>query len=284
VTGIERFVAIVGLPRSGTTVLTALLDAHPGLFLYYEPWNASKKNPPEPPSDLAGFCASMASRFAIRVPSDVRIVGFKETTILPGSLDFASRTLQNVSRETPSHVIWIVRDPIQCLFSKVEAARRWWGHPDAHFSRQTLVSHLRDSGPSLVWLRRLVERHGGSILTYEGLVRRPRSTLSSVLASLGEDFDPAQLRYHEAGPQPRKVMGDVEVAQEPAALSAGRHENRQRQILENAALIEDVLSDPEFRWIRGERERLLTLDDVTLVAGADRGTGRPGPASAGPSA
>ena len=61
--GIERFLGVVGLPRSGTTLLTALLDAHPAIALYYEPFNASKKSRVPVPSDLRHFCEVMEGHF-----------------------------------------------------------------------------------------------------------------------------------------------------------------------------------------------------------------------------
>ena len=43
---IEKFVCLLGLPRSGTTIATAIIDAHSAVEMFYEPWNSSRKTPP----------------------------------------------------------------------------------------------------------------------------------------------------------------------------------------------------------------------------------------------
>ena len=65
--GGARFVALVGFPRSGTTLLAALIDAHTDVRMYYEPWNSSPKHRPDPPETFAEFCEGMERRFGFGV-------------------------------------------------------------------------------------------------------------------------------------------------------------------------------------------------------------------------
>ncbi|MCU0598567.1 MAG: sulfotransferase [Desulfobacterales bacterium] len=37
---IQKFVCLLGLPRSGTTLAATILDAHPAVEMFYEPWNS----------------------------------------------------------------------------------------------------------------------------------------------------------------------------------------------------------------------------------------------------
>jgi hypothetical protein len=246
---IDRFVAIVGLPRSGTTVLTALLDAHPEVCLYYEPWNASHRNPPPVPADLDALLDWLAARFGFAPASAVRIAGFKETTILPGSTRWAIDTTDRIAAACPTHVVWIYRDPILCLLSKLDGARKWWGHPDARFSEEGLVGYLREAGPALAEIRALAARHGGWLVRYEALMEEPARLLPRLMSGLGADFDPRQLTYHRAGPQPHRVMGDVEVATAPAPLSADRERARRQEAEALRPAVERVLARPEFAWV-----------------------------------
>jgi hypothetical protein len=248
--GIERFVAVVGLPRSGTTVLTALLDAHPALCLYYEPWNASRKCPPPVAPDLATLLAWLARRFGFAPDPGARVVGFKETSIAPGSTRWAVETVDRIAAQRPTSVVWIHRDPILCFLSKLEGARKWWGHPDARFSEEGLVSFLGEAGPALAALRALAERHAGWLVRYEALVEAPERVLPVLMEGLGASFDPAQLDYHRAGPQPHKVMGDVEVARAPAPLTAAREAARQQEAAALRPVVDAVLARPELAWLR----------------------------------
>lgn len=265
---VDRFVAIVGLPRSGTTVLTALLDAHPELCLYYEPWNASRRDPPPVPADLDALLDWLAARFGFAPAPAVRIVGFKETTILPGSTRWAVETVDRIAGASPTSVVWIHRDPILCLLSKLDGARKWWGHPDARFSEAGLVDYLREAGPALEALRALAERHGGWLVRYEALAAEPARLLPRLMAGLGADFDPRQLEYHRSGPQPHKVMGDVEVARAPAPLSAERERARQQEAAELRPIVQSVLARREFAWV-GELTAWVAAREPIAPLGRD---------------
>ncbi len=263
---IPRFLAVVGLPRSGTTVLTALLDAHPHLCLYYEPWNASRKQPPPVPEGFDALVAWLSNRFGSAPASTARIIGFKETTILPGSARWAIETVDRIACERPTHVVWIFRDPILCLLSKLDGARKWWGHPDAHFSEAVLVSYLREATGALRALQSLVERHRGLVVQYEALVREPAPVLARLMEEIGEQFLPAQLEYHRAGPQPHRVMGDVEVASDPAPLTDRREQARRAEAEALRSVIEAVLAEPEFVWFRETTQRLAERDPLSRLS------------------
>jgi len=262
---IEKVVALVGLPRSGTTVLTALLDAHPRFCLYYEPWNASRKRPPPVPQSLDALLAWLTERFGFAPGPAARVVGFKETTILPDSMHWAIETVDQLARERPVHVVWLYRDPVLCLLSRIEGARKWWGHPEARFSEEGLLAYLREAGPTLRALRALAARHRGLGVRYDALVRAPERVLPELMAALGERFEPDQLEYHRAGPQPHKVMGDVEVARAPAPLDAAREAARRAEAEALRPVLDAVLAATEFAWLRALDEELRGSDAVSRI-------------------
>ena len=256
---LERFVAIVGLPRSGTTVLTALLDAHPAIALYFEPFNSSKQARVGLPQGLDDFCRIMESHFKIPLPPGTRATGFKETTTLAAALDWTTKTLACVAAEIPTQVVWIYRNPMHCLLSKVEGARTWWGYPNARFDETTLASFLHETQPQLVALENLVLRYQGTIVRYEALVEDPANVLTALLPRLGETFDPAQLNYHEQPRLAEKVMGDPSLIQNPEPVRPTRIAKRAGEEATHRELIDDVLGRPAFDAIRREFERLDAL-------------------------
>lgn len=256
---IERFVAIVGLPRSGTTVLTALLDAHPAIALYYEPFNSSKQARIGLPQGLTDFCQIMESHFQVPLPPRARTTGFKETTTLAASLDWTIETLARVSAEIPTQVIWIYRNPIHCLLSKVEGARNWWGYPNARFDEETLVAFLHETEPQLAALEDLVLRYRGTIVRYEALAQEPASVLTALLPRLGETFDPSQLDYHKQPRLTEKVMGDPSLIKKPEPVRPTRIAKRAAEEATHRKLIDEVLGRPDFSGIRREFERFDRL-------------------------
>jgi hypothetical protein len=263
-----RFLGLVGFPRSGTTVLAALLDAHDDVCMYYEPWNASAEQRPAPPESLAAFREQMEQRFGFGTEG-ASVVGFKETVTYTESREYAVRTIDNVAREAPVHVVWIFRDPIHCLFSKLEGARKWWGNPEAHFSREVLERYMRESRPHLEALTDLVGRQGGVIVSYAALAKTPEETLRGLMDELGLVFDSAQLDYYKAGARPGVVMGDPDVRERPAPVSSDSRVRREREAAEHRTVIDKVMADPEFDWLRSEFARLAALPDVAPVKPAE---------------
>ena len=261
----DRFLGLVGFPRSGTTVLTALLDAHDDVCMYYEPWNASPQQRPNPPATVGDFRALMERRFGFSA-AGAPLVGFKETVTYSESREFAVRTIDNVARETPTSVVWIFRDPIHCFLSKLDGARKWWGRPDAGFSRAALEQYLRESGPHLAALQDLVGRHGGTIVSYEALASRPEETLRALMHALDLPFCAAQLDYYKAGAHPERVMGDPDVRERPSPVSRAASERRAHEAGSHRDVIEDVLSAPEFAGFQSECARLADLPGVASVA------------------
>lgn len=254
----EKFIAIVGLPRSGTTLLTALLDRHPSFCLYYEPWNASPKNRPPIPNDLATFRACMEARFGAEATIGRSILGFKETTTNSATTGWAVGTVDALSQACDVRVVWIQRDPIHCLLSKIEGAKKWWGYPDAEFSKASLEQFLLETKESYEVLGGLLRRHRGLVVRYEELAKNPVDTLTDLMTALGETLEPAQLEYYkfESGRHARaKIMGDPALIENPAPVTRASIERREREVQEHLHLIKEVYAQPRFANLVAEFDR-----------------------------
>ena len=220
---------MTGLPRSGTTVLAAVLEAHSRIELYFEPHNAHYKNPPEIPSSVADFRERMARLYSQAQAPDAEVTGFKETSTTPESLTWMEQAAAMAARELPVRVFWIVRDPVHAYLSRLDGARKWWGYPDAAPSEIGFRRFLAESAVSLRRISTLYISHPGLIVSYGALAQRPEAVLTLIMRTLGLPLEPEQLRYYERGPQRRKVMGDLKVAQNPQPLSAESVQAREEE-------------------------------------------------------
>lgn len=257
--------AIVGLPRSGTTLLTTLLDRHPAFCLYYEPWNASARRRPPVPASLVEFRDWMHGRFGGSKPGESLITGFKETTTNQGTIDWAVSSASALSKDCAVKVIWIQREPIHCLLSKVEGAKKWWGHDDAKMTREALEQFLRDAREQCRRLDRLVREVGGLLVRYESLASEPVETLSLLMESLGVEFDPVQLAFHRQEIDREKVMGDPGLIESPSPVSMASTERRRAEAERHRALIDSVLADPEFASMLEDLEAFAPQRAVTPI-------------------
>ena len=261
----EKFVAVIGLPRSGTTLLTALLDRHSSLCLYYEPWNASPNARPPVPKDIAEFRACMAARFGDAAHAKGTITGFKETTTNVGTTAWAVDAIDSLSQTCDLTPIWIQRDPIHCLLSKVEGAKKWWGYPDAKFSKEVLEKFLTETENSYDILRALMRRHGGLAVRYEALVRNPADVLTLVMKSLDKPFELSQLDYYKSNSEAglgKKVMGDPGLIEKPPQVNDDSIARRDREALQYRSVIRDVFDQPRFEALVSQFERFAGLPSV----------------------
>lgn len=219
-----RPVLIFGSPRSGTSLLSRLLDSHPNIAI---PFESHLFNQWRPRRRSYGDLADPARRLLLiedivtygvvrdwtpqpRVEEVAALVG------RPGFAGVATAFMEWWAREmgkprwgekTPHHtLLWrdvlkawaeaqaiiVERDPRDVALSWKEArfggdhvlplARRWRRYQGA-------CADIRKALPKT---RRID-------LRYEDLVADPEAELKGIMAFLGEDYDPAQLRFHESG-------------------------------------------------------------------------------------
>jgi len=106
-TAVRGVAGLIGLPRSGTTVLTACLGAHSRVHAVYEPWNASRKRDDVPVEiDLDDFI----SRFHVKT-GDADLLVVKETCTKPSYIKSMDFLLDSVPDQFDRYFIWILREP-----------------------------------------------------------------------------------------------------------------------------------------------------------------------------
>lgn len=97
----NEIIAIIGLPRSGTTLATSVFDAHPFTVACYEPWNrvsGAQLSPEQTPEDLI-------ARFNLNAVPDANIFVVKETTVDFNSIQWLTKFLQHNAK---THRVQIV--------------------------------------------------------------------------------------------------------------------------------------------------------------------------------
>ncbi len=187
-------VLVVGMPRSGTTLLERIVSAHPSaagvgecpaLPAMLDEFRALKTPPSQAWSDAAGARYQNALRAASPTATHV-------TDKMPAN----AFTLGLAERVAPTaRVIHATRDPrdvcLSCYFQELNDSMAFTRDLAAcarqHQQIDGLMRHWRTT-VSLPWLD----------LSYEDLAREPESQTRRVLEFLGLPFDPACLAFHES--------------------------------------------------------------------------------------
>ena len=231
---------VVGYPRSGTTLLQQMLDAHPDIAMTPETsfmrryWRVRDFfGPLDDEESFGRLLADIVSAPSFRLmalDADAYIRAARARPRTYAALfrllleQFgASRGVAVVGEKTPKHLLYlpqlrqvfpeaqfvhIVRDPRAAVNSlhKLEWAEGDLRHNAAVWTRELALA------------RRARVRYESGFMTvkYESLVRSPDQTLRAVCASLGLAFDPDMLAYHRTPPT------TVDVDQEPWKRNALR--------------------------------------------------------------
>lgn len=191
---------LLGLPRSGTTLLSAMLDNHPGIASPPEPWimlaleqlgRVGVRHPADCQlvgAAVADFCGADGTLAAIRAAARTlygRSLRAAGKTLLVDKTPRYFLILDHLATVFPDAAfVWLLRDPLDVAASY----RTTWG-----IDLPRAIAEDLDEPPAfdlpvgLERLERFRDRLGDRLLVarYEDLVARPAAELARVLAHLG---------------------------------------------------------------------------------------------------
>lgn len=230
-TSFDRLIGIIALPRSGTTVATAVLDVHSDVMGFYEPWNdARERVDAREPVTLGDFMARY-----VPGPHAERTLLVKETTTNPAYIDRVAdllRTAEGVERR----LVVILRNPLHVFLSEMQARQRWWGSPDLRIGADTFAAWAQRTIDGLRQLARTAREFDGLFLSYEKLTADPEMGVVALTRALGLRPQPAQLAFERHFDR-SKVRGDNNVVHAPKPLSTDSVAQRGRELDEVLPLI-----------------------------------------------
>jgi len=230
-----KLIQIVGLPRSGTTLLASILNNHDDAICLVEPylsWLSSKQV--LPPKDNLIFNHSQLSL----PPNDVinslvksekyRIVGFKETYRTKRHKTFPSRSFleKNQKEKRVDFTLVILRDPRDGWASVVKR------HSKYESDFEALSEYVFAWNKLIEWIVSEKIRY----VKYENLVRAPKETISN-FDELGLDWETELTRVN-----PTTGFGDA-TAQEGGKINT-----------KSIATYSDVLTKEVIHFIITETE------------------------------
>jgi tetratricopeptide (TPR) repeat protein len=233
--GAERVVFIVGMPRSGTTLVEQILASHPQVHGAGELHDVARMTASLPhllktrtpyPECAAGLTPEVADtlarwyldRLGALAPDAARVTDKMPQNFL--HLGLIARCLPG------ARVIHCVRDPVDtclsCYFQDFGG-----GHGYAY--------DLEELGRTYRDYRRLMA-HWGRVLdlplhtvAYEAMVAEPERESRALVDFCGLDWDPACLRFHESGRHVRTSSRD-QVNRPIYRSSAGRRRHYERHL------------------------------------------------------
>lgn len=211
----KTVIALVALPRSGTTLTAAMLDVHDDVVSWFEPWHAREKIEPRPLNSIEDYAKQYKEIFGIDV-TDSEYYVLKETCSKLEAIKWIESSLENIAKndEVNIKIIWLVRNINHVYLSRIEGARKWWGNPQAKVDEQTYQQFIRFAFEGFISLCALIEKYDSILLSYEYMLQNIDVTLVRVMEFLGAAVDPKQFEYHKHF-ETKKSAGDLGVSRNP---------------------------------------------------------------------
>lgn len=259
VEGWQRLIALIALPRSGTTVTTAVLGAHSDVYEVYEPWNASKAtlDAAEPMS-----YAEFVERFA-PPRADRSTLLLKETMTSAKYLDRLLQVLEEAPATVETTMIVLLRNPFHVFLSECEARRRWWGADDLVADFSTFQKWATRTLQNYRRLAAAAEIRDALCVSYEAFATDPKVAVD-LMRALGltpEDHREDYFTQIDVG----RVRGDRNVSDEAEALHARSIESRQAEF---EAIRPIIRKAPQFLAIRQISHQIARMQPIVRLASA----------------
>lgn len=241
---IDKIIAIIGLPRSGTTLVTSLLAAHPDVDTCFEPWNRNREQRPSP--ELSPD--ALLTHFELPRRDNARVLVLKETTVDFLGIQWLARFLQHNEKRCRIEVLWTVRCYRHSYLSFIQTGREEWGNEQMTLNPRSYTRWVTRSREATLLLADLYRRHPSAVYAYEALTRAPEPMLRRLCDAVSLPYIPEMLDFHRLTPK-EHVHGDRELAMDPQPVSERSIDRREQQWL-------DARDALEATGINAVRERL----------------------------
>jgi hypothetical protein len=251
---------IVGAPRSGTTLLAALLDKHSNIaigpetqfFTEFIPWNWAHKAP-KTYEELVDSALEFKRIADFRLDRDRLLRHFKQYDLSFANLLRAIIEMHALDRsklrpgeKIPLHlehvplilhqfpgskVIYILRDGRDVVRSLLEVP---WAAPHNPRRFRRFCMRWTDAMEAMFLYEKTLPADQFMIVKFEALLMQPKSELAKICGFLGEKFEPTQLepvRASSAVPEWEKDWkGKAAHMPDAARVQAWRQSSDQQQI------------------------------------------------------
>jgi len=238
---LEKLVTILALPRSGTTVLTAILSVHSRVISLYEPWNANQATvDAHHPMSYDMFLR----RFVPHQEPGKSVLVAKETAT---DLDYTVRIaelLDTAPDWIERHLIIPLRNPFHVFLSEVQARREWWGANDLRVGAESFQLWAARTLAGLRVLATLARKHNALLISYDRFSADP-AMVDDLNWAIGLVPQPNQREFERHLDQ-RAVRGDINVARSPHKLTAASVKHRAEELETVRSLIDTT---PEYALI-----------------------------------
>lgn len=236
-TKIIQIIVILGLPRSGTTLIGAIFDAHDDTCVCFEPWNRKKDSPPSPrlsPEELT-------AHYALNT-NNSRTLVIKETSISPKALEWVQDFIEYNQTACEIKIVWTLRSYRHTYLSLIEKGKDWWGHENMEVNEGTYGRWVERASKSTIQLIKMYLKSPGIIYSYEALIENPKEVILGIMTASDLQYSEKLVNYHLHASQ-KNLRGDRNLQKKLSAISKDHISAREDQWEKHKKNIEKTPAD-----------------------------------------
>lgn len=195
--GPYSIVALIGIPRSGTTLIHRMIAAHSQVDSLNEPYQVRRAE-----DYVETDVATLMKDFDVSV-SDQRSLFLKETTTRLENTEMTFDVLKRArTSEIRTGLILVLRSPFEAYLSQVEASHDMWKRSEPiKISDASFSSWARSSLASFEVIARRAGAHRCRVVSYQNFCLDPENELARLMALFPLRLEQAQLKLAVSKPQ-----------------------------------------------------------------------------------
>jgi hypothetical protein len=229
---LENIVALVGLARSGTTIIARCVGMHSRVSLIMEPYH-TRRHQNYLETDYQKLCAD----FGVEVPAGPKSLLIKETCSHPENIERTIICLERAAAQgIHAGLVVVLRSPVEAFLSQVEAVEMLWKETaDCKDSAESIDAFWRSAKRALKIIRARMFSFPRRLVLYDRFLCEPEQELVRMMGLFSYGLEAAQL-----APDPirwRKIAslgGDPKSADLRRGISAESKTDRRAQVSEFA--------------------------------------------------
>lgn len=226
----DAFIGVVGMPRSGTTLIHRAISAHSRVVGVIEPYQTRRANGYEE-VNISQFCDD----FELRVEKNQAVV-VKETTTRRSNVT-SLFSLMNSASELGIYtgLVIILRCPFEAYLSQIEASKKYWKEKKmTEHSEEAFRGFAAATRNGMMEIVNNARAQHFRIVSYEKFCQEPRNELARLMALVPLSLEQEQLNL---------TTQDNQRGGDPKTYLKGKHilkTNRDREV---EALIKNIRNE-----------------------------------------
>ncbi|MDQ7085962.1 MAG: glycosyltransferase [Sulfurovum sp.] len=203
---IKKLVVIIGINRSGLTLLEGLIGSHSQMTPWFLPYSTRRQQGILPFTTIESIHQEYQKAYRNET-IDTSILIISQDSTSPKNLAFIQKSLENLEKEDIEiQIICISRNIYHTFLSQKEAGYKYWKAPSLDFGYKEFEAYMKFAKKGYTQIRALLYQYSHSIVSYENLITQPEQMICQIAKYL--DIDDEDLMSFYSNINLKRVAGD----------------------------------------------------------------------------